>query len=833
MRSFHLASLFLFLAYSLGAATTPAPVIVSLNPSAAVVGSAATDIVVTGANFQAGAVVKLNGVSRSTAFTDASHLTAHLNSGDFLTARTFDVTVTNPGIINSTAVTFEVFPNAPAINTIDPSVVGAGSANVTLTVDGTNFASSAVVRLNAAARTTTWVSSSRLTATIPSSDLTAARSFTVTVLNPSNKISNGVTLTVATNATPTITLLSPTTVKAGSKPFTLSIAGNNFVSGSVVRAGSRTFSTTFVDAQHLTIPVLASDVATAGSLSLTVTNPGNLTSAAVTLPITSATLPTITALSPTSALAGGQGFTLTVTGENYVSGMTLTFGGLGHTTKLIDSQHLTTTIQRTEITTAGQIAVTVSTPGSSPETSLPFNFTVVSANAPVITSLTPATVASGSAAFKMLINGTGFVQNDVARLNGDPRTTEFVSVTQLAATIPSTDLVTPAEIDVTVVHPTGEISAPATFTISDAAAPIIDSTTPQSANVGDSPFTLTVSGSNFTPQSIVTFDDVARATSFVDSSHLTVSITSADLATARTFTIAVRNAGGATSNEVTLIVALQVPVISQLSPTSAIAGDTDFTLTVSGSNFGSNAIVNVNGMPRATSFEPATGRITTTINAADVAAPGSLNITVTDHGVTSPVTKLTVARPAIITFLPVSVRAGGSATTVTITASSFLSTSRLVVNNEERTTTSDPAAGTLTTTLTAEDIANPGAIAVNVRNGAQATSPAVFITIVADPPRLDSITPSTLNTGSGLLRLHLFGANFLTGSQVQVGGDPRATTYVSSTELIVDLQPSDVSSTGTLVITVVNQDGVVSNQQMLTVVFVPGDAPVRRRAASH
>jgi uncharacterized repeat protein (TIGR03803 family) len=54
--------------------------------------------------------------------------------------------------------------------------------------------------------------------------------------------------------------------------------------------------------------------------------------------------PTITSISPTSAISSGTGFTLTVNGTNFVSGSTVNFNGNAHTTTFVSATQLTAVI---------------------------------------------------------------------------------------------------------------------------------------------------------------------------------------------------------------------------------------------------------------------------------------------------------------------------------------------------------------------------------------------------------------------------------------------------------------------------------------------------------
>jgi hypothetical protein len=76
------------------------------------------------------------------------------------------------------------------------------------------------------------------------------------------------------NPAPAIGVLSPSTANAGDAGFTLRVNGSNFVDRSVVRWNGADRATTFVDSTLLTASIPASDIATPGSATLTVFNPG-------------------------------------------------------------------------------------------------------------------------------------------------------------------------------------------------------------------------------------------------------------------------------------------------------------------------------------------------------------------------------------------------------------------------------------------------------------------------------------------------------------------------------------------------------------------------------
>jgi len=97
----------------------------------------------------------------------------------------------------ASAVTVTSNP-VPTTTSIAPASQNLGVATFTMTVNGTNFVPGSVVRFAGSDRTTTYVSATQLTATIPATDLTVVGSFPITVFNPApgGGLSNAQTFTV-------------------------------------------------------------------------------------------------------------------------------------------------------------------------------------------------------------------------------------------------------------------------------------------------------------------------------------------------------------------------------------------------------------------------------------------------------------------------------------------------------------------------------------------------------------------------------------------------------------------------------------------------------------
>jgi len=120
---------------------------------------------------------------------------------------TFTVTDANAIPTTSTAATVSItvaapVSAAPVLSSLSPALVVAGAPATTLTVNGSGFVSgSTVVLWNGAARTTTFVNATQVTAAITASDLSTAGLASVTVSNPgpSGGVSAPLTMAIDSN----------------------------------------------------------------------------------------------------------------------------------------------------------------------------------------------------------------------------------------------------------------------------------------------------------------------------------------------------------------------------------------------------------------------------------------------------------------------------------------------------------------------------------------------------------------------------------------------------------------------------------------------------------
>ncbi len=94
-------------------------------------------------------------------------------------------------------------------------------------------------------------------------------------------------------------------------------------------------------------------------------------------------------------------------------------------------------------------------------------FAVMGTTPPVLVSLSATSVRVGSPALVLTVSGDNFVNGSTIHWNGAARTTTFVSSTELTATIPASDFVTPGPAAITVANPGPGfgVSEPQTFVV--------------------------------------------------------------------------------------------------------------------------------------------------------------------------------------------------------------------------------------------------------------------------------------------------------------------------------------------------------------------------------
>jgi Concanavalin A-like lectin/glucanases superfamily/Chitobiase/beta-hexosaminidase C-terminal domain/IPT/TIG domain/Fibronectin type III domain len=333
------------------------PSVTSVSPNSGSTGGG-TNVTVTGTNFAAGATVTF-GAGRQGGDGSANATNVVVVSPTQITCTT---PAGNAGAVNvgvtvngetGTLTNGFTYVAVPTVTSVSPAN-GPAAGGTAVTIAGTNFASGATVMFGSAAATNVVVvSSTSITATTPAGSAGAV-TVTVTVGGQSGSLSSGFTYVVA----PTVTGVSPSSGStAGGTAVT--ITGTNFASGATVTFGSA--PATNVVVVNSTSITATTPAGSTGAVTVTVTNPGAL-SGSLTSGYTYAVVPTVTGVSPSNGPTGG-GTAVTITGTNFASGATATFGGTPATNVVVVSgTSITATVPAHA---SGAVNVTVTVNGQS------------------------------------------------------------------------------------------------------------------------------------------------------------------------------------------------------------------------------------------------------------------------------------------------------------------------------------------------------------------------------------------------------------------------------------------------------------------------------------
>ena len=110
---------------------------------------------------------------------------------------------------------------------------------------------------------------------------------------------------------------------------------------------------------------------------------------------------------------------------------------------------------------------------------------------PSIQSISPSSVAAGSADFTLTVNGSNFLPSSTLAWSGVQRNVSFVNSAQLSTAVSATELGGTETVQLTVSNPApGGGQAATTFTISPPAAPAIASVSPNAVSTGGPGFPI-------------------------------------------------------------------------------------------------------------------------------------------------------------------------------------------------------------------------------------------------------------------------------------------------------------------------------------------------------
>jgi hypothetical protein len=193
---------------------------------------------------------------------------------------------------------------------------------------------------------------------------------------------------------------------------------------------------------------------------------------------------------------------------------------------------------------------------------------------PSISLLDPDAVERFSSDFLLTVTGTGFTDASVIRVDGVPLTTAFNSGTELEATVSSDVALLAATHDVRVFTPTpgGGLSNELTFDVENPIA-VLTLLDPDSVAVNEPDTDITITGTDFVPDSVAELDGVPTVTVYVSDTELTATVPTSMILSAdvRDVTVVHTGPGGGTSNalELTLTAILALQFTDGYTPPDA------------------------------------------------------------------------------------------------------------------------------------------------------------------------------------------------------------------------------------------------------------------------
>ncbi len=253
---------------------------------------------------------------------------------------------------------------------------------------------------------------------------------------------------------------------------------------------------------------------------------------------------------------------------------------------------------------------------------------------PQIISINPPTLYRGSDDTTLTIEGSGFIKSSSVsfrlQTSGYSLQTFFIDNHNLKIEIPESLLTRAGTYQITVTNPTpeGGTSNPVNLQINNP-VPSIAMISPSETMAGTPSLILTVYGTGFFDDTTVYINGTVRPFTLISQTKIQIELTASDLEVGAYIQVTASNPppGGGLSNKAIFTVLNPIPTLSSINPTSIIAGNPDFTLTLTGDNFVKTFIVSFNNQQYSSRYISKT-QIETTIPSNAIKTPGSYPVKV-------------------------------------------------------------------------------------------------------------------------------------------------------------------------------------------------------------
>ncbi len=743
-----------------------APSITSVNPTAGAL-AGGTTLTINGSGFFGSSTITVGGSTcASVNLITANQLTCALPAG----SGSASITVTNPDTQAGTLANAYTYQSAPTLSSVLPN---DGTVGTAITLTGTGFVSGATATVGGTpCTTTTFVSATQINCTTPSHSVGSA---SIVVANLDGQSSSAVPYTY--NVAPVLSGVSPSggPIAGGN---TLILTGSNFLAGATATVGGTPCTTTtFVSATQINC---TAPLGIAGAKPVTVTNSdGQGTTLSSSYSYNPA--PSITSISPTAgALSGGT--SVTVTGNGFLTGATVTIGGSTCTSPSVSSSTITCTLPTHSAGPATVHVVNLDTQSGDLVNGYSYN------SAPTLSGVLPTAgpVTGGTA---ITLTGTGFLSGATVSFTGSACTSvNVVSSTQLTCSTPALSAGTRS---ISIVNPDGQSDLGLSFTHN--AAPTLSSITPTGGAFAGGT-TLTLNGSGFiSGATIMVGATPCTSVNFINSTQLTCTTPSGT----GVKSVAVSNPDSQTASLTSAYTYQNAPTLTLVSPTSgALAGGT--TITLSGTDFLNGALISIGG---SACLSPTFVNSTTLTCVTPSHIAGLVNIQVInpDNQFGDLVGGYTYnPAPTLTSIAPGSGPLAGG-TSVTLSGTGFITGATATINGFICGSPNVVSSISMTC-LTPSNSAGSYSATVNNPDG-QSASGGTFVYNSA--PTLTSVSP-TAGALAGGTTITLTGTGFVSGATVAVGGTScGSVNFIGSTQISC-VTPS--SSSGAMTVTVTNPD---------------------------
>jgi hypothetical protein len=654
-----------------------------------------TPVTITGNDFFPGSTVTFGGVpATDVTVVSPTEITADSPAH---AAGTVDVRVGNPFGLSAISAADQFTYEAPptiAVNGITP-LFGPSAGGTSVTITGTNFGPDSTVTFGPNASTNVTVNSStQITAVTPPG---VAGPVPVTVKDAGGSATAAQDFTYV--APPTISSFTPM-LGPTSGGTHLTITGTGYAGPATVEIGG-VFATNVVVVNPTTITANTPAHA-AGAFFVTVADPGG--SVVSTGKFTFVPAPNTLSFTPTAGpTTGGTVVTITAT-----SGLTdttsVTFGGVP--ASIVPLTNTDTSVQVvTPAHAAGPVPVAVTSIGGGPVTA-PGSYTYVLA--PVEVNSVVPDIGPTAGGTHVVITGQGFTTASAVTFGGtNAASYSVISDTQINAVTPPHAAGT---FNVIVTSPGGTSFPVVADQFTFEATPTVTSISPTSGPTTGGT-TVTLTGTNFGPDSVVTFSGAPGldVTVAPNGTQLTV-VTPAHAAGPTTVTV---TDGGGSANAPSPFTFVGVPVITGVNPNKGptLGGN---TVTITGSGFTGTTSVTFGGNAATNVHVTNDTTMTVTVPAGNV---GTVSVSVTTPGGTGTLNNAYtyVAAPTITSFTPVVGPTSGG-TVVTITGTNLTGTTSVTFGGASNGSPTNVNSSTVTA-LTPAHAAGGVAVAVTTPGG--------------------------------------------------------------------------------------------------------------------